>query len=223
MDSYYLGFRSLDLQSFSLIKTFSIKNPFDLLIYNPKSLSMSMETTLAEEEKMISSRSGRVSEVTIYGRNEEMEEYRSLSLSLRRTSIGVAFNVIFVDWMVTVLLVFLFIGGTKDYKVLMDRFHDLSIAFLELGIGSNLVKPSSEMDSSDAHLAQTSIMHLLSALIKFILPIFKLSLKLTMSSVAVKRRFTTDLEEDVMVVETIDVVTEAVEKVAEGWRRTLFV
>ncbi|KAK9135315.1 hypothetical protein Syun_014645 [Stephania yunnanensis] len=46
---------------------------------------MSMETTLAEEEKTISSRSGRASETTICARNEEMEEYRSLSLLLCRT------------------------------------------------------------------------------------------------------------------------------------------
>ncbi|KAK9125354.1 hypothetical protein Scep_014200 [Stephania cephalantha] len=47
---------------------------------------MSMETTLAEEEKTISSRSGRASETTICARNKEIEEYRSLSLSLRCTS-----------------------------------------------------------------------------------------------------------------------------------------
>ncbi|KAK9088879.1 hypothetical protein Scep_027961 [Stephania cephalantha] len=44
-----------------------------------------METTLAEEEKTISTRSRRASETTISARNEEMKEYRSLSLSLRRT------------------------------------------------------------------------------------------------------------------------------------------
>ena len=26
-------------------------------------------------------------------------------------------------------------GGTKDYKVLMDEFHHVSVAFLELGKG----------------------------------------------------------------------------------------
>lgn len=29
----------------------------------------------------------------------------------------------------------LFLGGTKDYKVLMDQFHHVSTAFLELGKG----------------------------------------------------------------------------------------
>ncbi|KAK9142262.1 hypothetical protein Syun_011662 [Stephania yunnanensis] len=46
---------------------------------------MSMETTLAEEEKTISSRSGRAIETKICARNEEMEKYCSLSLSFRRT------------------------------------------------------------------------------------------------------------------------------------------
>ena len=29
----------------------------------------------------------------------------------------------------------LYLGGTKDYKVLMDEFHHVSTAFLELGRG----------------------------------------------------------------------------------------
>ncbi|KAK9107341.1 hypothetical protein Syun_023352 [Stephania yunnanensis] len=44
---------------------------------------------LAEEEKKVSSRSGRASEKTICARNEEMEEYCSFSLSLRRTRLAV--------------------------------------------------------------------------------------------------------------------------------------
>lgn len=35
-------------------------------------------------------------------------------------------------------LFFSFLGGTKDYKVLMDKFHYVSTAFLELGARSFL-------------------------------------------------------------------------------------
>lgn len=31
-------------------------------------------------------------------------------------------------------------GGTKDYKVLMDKFHYVSTAFLELGKGLGLIQ-----------------------------------------------------------------------------------
>ncbi|KAK9095055.1 hypothetical protein Scep_026524 [Stephania cephalantha] len=57
------------------------------------------------------------------------------SLSAHRTLICKSRREGFKDTYVDDLIAPVIKGGTKDYKVLMDRFHDLSIAFLELGIG----------------------------------------------------------------------------------------